>query len=130
MTPGISRNQPSARSMPSFSSSCVMISMSQPTSLRRQAHVLAAAADRQRQLIFLDEHDGPAQPRVEEHFLDLRRLQRVGDQTCSESFQRTMSMRSPPSSSTMFLMRLPRTPTQAPTQSTFMSMLDTAILVR
>ena len=32
-------------------------------------------------------------------------------------------MRSPPSSSTMFLMRLPRTPTQAPTQSTFMSML-------
>ena len=37
-------------------------------------------------------------------------------------------MRSPPSSSTMFLMREPRTPTQAPTQSTFRSMLETAIL--
>ena len=46
----------------------------------------------------------------------------LGIMTCSESFQRTMSMRSPPSSSTTFLMRLPRTPTQAPTQSTFMSM--------
>ena len=80
VTPGTWRNQPSARSMPSFSSSCVMISMSQPTSLRRQPHVLAAPADGQRQLIFLDEHDGPPQPRVEEHFLDLGRLQGVGDQ--------------------------------------------------
>ncbi len=50
--------------------------------------------------------------------------------TCSESFQRTMSMRSPLSSSTTFLMREPRTPTQAPTQSTFRSMLETAIFVR
>ena len=32
------------------------------------------------------------------------------------SLQRTMSIRSPASSSTMFLMRLPRTPTQAPTR--------------
>ena len=38
--------------------------------LARQADVLAAPADGQRQLIFLDQHDGPAQPRIEEHFLD------------------------------------------------------------
>jgi hypothetical protein len=41
-----------------------------------------------------------------------------------------MSIRSPASSSTMFLMRLPRTPTQAPTQSTRWSLLETATLLR
>ena len=46
------------------------------------------------------------------------------------SLQRTMSIRSPPSSATMFLMRVPRTPTQAPTASTFESTDVTAILVR
>ena len=53
--------------------------MSQPTSLDGQADVLAAAADGQRQLIFLHQHDGPPQPRIEEHLLDLGRLQGVGD---------------------------------------------------
>ena len=46
-----------------------------------------------------------------------------------ESFQRTMSIFSPPSSSTMFLIRLPRMPTQAPTASTFASRLLTATFV-
>src|SRR6476660_1128659 len=49
---------------------------------------------------------------------------------CEDSFQRTMSIFSPPSSSTMFLIRLPRTPTHAPTASTFESIELTAILVR
>jgi hypothetical protein len=49
---------------------------------------------------------------------------------CDDSFQRTMSIFSPPSSSTMFLMRLPRTPTHAPTASTFESIDETAIFVR
>src|SRR5262249_50745346 len=44
-----------------------------------QANVLAAAADGQRQLIFLDEDDGSAEPRIEEYLLDGRRLQGVGD---------------------------------------------------
>ena len=47
-----------------------------------------------------------------------------------ESFQRTMSIFSPPSSSTMLLIRLPLTPTHAPTASTFVSRLSTATLVR
>ena len=46
------------------------------------------------------------------------------------SLQRTISIRSPDNSSTMFLIRFPRTPTQAPTQSTRWSVLLTAILVR
>ena len=41
-----------------------------------------------------------------------------------------MSIFSPPSSSTIFLMRLPRTPTQAPTASTLESIELTAIFVR
>ena len=73
--PGSALNQLSARSMPSLYSSWVMISMSQPTSLRRQPDVLPAPADGQRQLIFLHEHDRPAEPLVEEHFLDFGRLQ-------------------------------------------------------
>ena len=44
-----------------------------------QADVLTAAADGQGQLILLDQHDGPAQTRVQEHLLDGRRLQGVGD---------------------------------------------------
>src|SRR5262249_51584101 len=47
--------------------------------LARQPDVLAALADRQGQLIFLHQHDRPAQPGVEEYFLDGRRLQGVGD---------------------------------------------------
>ena len=54
----------------------------------------------------------------------------LGISTCIESFHRTMSIFSPPSSSTIFLMRDPRTPTQAPTQSTFVSIELTATLVR
>ena len=54
----------------------------------------------------------------------------LGMSTCMSSLQRTMSMRSPVISSTIFLMRLPRTPTQAPTQSTRWSVLLTATLVR
>ncbi len=46
------------------------------------------------------------------------------------SFQGTISIFSPNSSSRMLLTREPRTPTQAPTQSTLASVLDTAILVR
>ena len=53
-----------------------------------------------------------------------------GIMTCSESFQRTMSIRSPFSSSMMFLMRLPRTPTQAPTHRPSCRCELTAILVR
>ena len=56
-----------------------MISMSQPTSLRRQPHVLPAAADGQRELVLGDEHDGPAEPRVELDVRDLGRLQGVRD---------------------------------------------------
>ena len=41
--------------------------------------------------------------------------------TSIDSFQRTMSIFSPNNSSTMFLIREPRTPTQAPTQSTLWS---------
>ncbi len=44
--------------------------------------------------------------------------------------RRMMSMRSPLSSSMIDLMRAPRTPTHAPTQSTFVSLLCTASLVR
>ena len=50
--------------------------------------------------------------------------------TCRASFQRTMSMRSPLSSSITFLMRLPRTPTHAPTASTFKSIDVTATFER
>jgi len=53
-----------------------------------------------------------------------------GISTWSDSFQRTMSIRSPPSSSTMFLIRVPRTPTQAPTASTLESIEVTATLER
>ncbi len=49
---------------------------------------------------------------------------------CDDSFHRTMSIFSSPSSSTMLRTRLPRTPTQAPTASTFESMDDTATFVR
>ena len=45
----------------------------------------------------------------------------LGISICSESFQRMMSIRSPASSSTMLRMRLPRTPTQAPTASMLLS---------
>ena len=48
--------------------------------LGRQPDVLPAAADGQRQLIVLHEHDRPAEPRIGEHFRDLRRLQGVRDQ--------------------------------------------------
>ena len=54
----------------------------------------------------------------------------LGISTWSDSFQRTMSIRSPPSSSTMFLIRVPRTPTQAPTASTLESIEVTATLER
>ena len=47
-----------------------------------------------------------------------------------DSFQRTMSIFSPLSSSTMLRMREPRTPTQAPTASTFESIETTATFVR
>jgi len=54
----------------------------------------------------------------------------LGMRTWGSSLQRTMSILSPPNSSTMFLIRLPRTPTHAPTQSTRWSVLATATLVR
>ena len=54
----------------------------------------------------------------------------LGIRTWSDSFQRTMSIRSPPSSSTMFLIRVPRTPTQAPTASTLASIELTATFER
>ena len=54
----------------------------------------------------------------------------LGTSTWRSSLQRTISIRSPPSSSTMFLIRLPRTPTHAPTQSTRESELLTATLLR
>ncbi len=47
-----------------------------------------------------------------------------------ESFHRTMSIFSPPSSSTMLRIRLPRMPTQAPTASTLESTEWTATFVR
>ena len=53
-----------------------------------------------------------------------------GTSNCRSSLHRTISIRSPPSSSTMFLILLPRTPTQAPTQSTRASELITATLLR
>ena len=48
--------------------------------LAGQADVLAAPADGQRKLIFLHQHDRPAQHLAEDHFLDLGRLQGVGNQ--------------------------------------------------
>ena len=48
--------------------------------------------------------------------------------SCSE-FQRMMSIRSPLSSSMIDLIRVPRTPTHAPTQSTLSSLEWTASLV-
>ena len=54
----------------------------------------------------------------------------LGTRTSRSSLQRTISIRSPASSSTMFLIRLPRTPTQAPTQSTRASELTTATFER
>ena len=53
-----------------------------------------------------------------------------GTSTCNESFQRTMSIRSPANSSTIFLIRAPRIPTQAPTQSILLSIQDTATFER
>ena len=57
-------------------------------------------------------------------------LSALGRNTLGSSFQRTISSRSPPSSSTIFLIRAPRTPTQAPTQSICWSTLATATLER
>src|SRR5947209_4329433 len=47
--------------------------------LRREPHILAAASDGQRELIFLDQDDGAAQASVEKDFFDLGRLQGVGN---------------------------------------------------
>ena len=38
---------------------------------------MTATADCQRQLVFLDQHNRPAEPWIEEHLLDLGRLKRV-----------------------------------------------------
>ncbi len=51
-----------------------------PTKLASEPHVLAAATDRERELVFLDEDDRAADHVTQQHLLDLGRLQRVGDQ--------------------------------------------------
>ena len=48
--------------------------------LAGQPHVLSAASDGQRELVLAHEHDRAAEHLAEDHFLDLGRLQRVGDQ--------------------------------------------------
>ncbi len=48
--------------------------------LAGQADVLPAPADGQRELVFAHQHDRPAEHLAEDHFLDLGRLQGVGNQ--------------------------------------------------
>src|SRR5262249_18715096 len=48
--------------------------------LRRKAHVLPAPADRQRELVLLDQDDGALEPLVEEDLVDVGRLQGVADE--------------------------------------------------
>ena len=48
--------------------------------LRGQADVLAASADGQRELVFIDQDDRPAQQGAEDDLVDLSRLEGVGNQ--------------------------------------------------
>ena len=85
--------------------------------LRREPHVLAAAADGQRQLV-VGNHDFDALGVLVEHDLgDFGRLQRVDDEGRESGDHGMMSIFSPCNSPTTAWTRLPRMPTQAPTGS-------------
>ena len=51
-----------------------------PGQARPQPDILASLADRQRQLVFVDQNRCPAQLEAQERFFHLRRLQRVSDE--------------------------------------------------
>ena len=51
-----------------------------PAELAGQSHILPAAPDGQGQLIFADQNDCPAEHLAEDDFVDLGRLERVGNQ--------------------------------------------------
>jgi len=89
--------------------------MSHPVKRRRGGRS-AALADGQAELVFIHKRRWRVQARSKAKLPRPRpALSALAIRICDDSFQRTMSIFSPPSSSTMFLMRLPRTPTQAPT---------------
>ena len=85
--------------------------------LRGEPHVLAAAADREAELV-VGHHDLDAALLLVHHDLaDLGRRQRVDDEGRGVGDHGMMSIFSPCSSCTTACTRLPRMPTQAPTGS-------------
>jgi hypothetical protein len=75
---------------------------------RRQAHVLPALADGQAELVVAHHHRRPPSSKHSEISSTSAGLRALANQDLADdSFQRTMSIFSPLSSSTMFLMRLP-----------------------
>ena len=99
--------------------------------LRGEPHVLAAAADGERELVVRHDDLDAVGVLVEHDLGDLGRLQRVDDEgrRCPADHG-MMSIFSPCSSPTTACTREPRMPTQAPTGSIEESREITAILAR
>jgi hypothetical protein len=99
--------------------------------LAGQPHVLALLADRERQLRIFDDHFEALFFRVDDlHARDFRGAQRLLRERDGSSLYGMMSIFSPRSSRMMDCTRMPFMPTHAPTGSTSLSRLSTAILVR
>ncbi len=129
-TPSISRSVFSSVSSPALNSSGVRISTSQSVSraARRtfcpRLPIARLSCDSDTTTVALPSSKHSAISEISAGF------KAFAINTFDDSFQRTMSIFSPPSSSTIFFMRLPRMPTHAPTASTFGSRLRTATFVR
>jgi hypothetical protein len=111
-------------------SSSLLMSMRQPVN-GSEPDVLTLLADRQRQLLVLDDHFHDALAVVDDrHPLHLGRAGALVTKAIGSSENSTMSIFSPRSSRMIDWTRVPFIPTQAPTGSTSRSREKTATLAR